>query len=290
MKFLKSSENKDCLDKMLDLNANYEILSYSTGDTKAGTKMGKMQLKNLTDESILNCVLWEEALNRLDAKIFKTGNIVKIITASYNERFNNCLVNNLQLLVEAKSGIDEKEAKELYDFIIKTIDDFKDNDLKTFVKSTIEKNKEQFMISPAAKVMHHNYLGGLLVHISECIKFAQNIYPLLFKPIDKDILLSACILHDIGKIFEYTIDKETGFVDYSPEFKKDWLSHSQYGFSLCMANNQPQIAKMIAAHHGRTDWGAMIDLGEKDLENYYYIVHHIDDLSAKFRRISVNDL
>ena len=89
MKFLKSSENKDCLDKMLDLNANYEILSYSTGDTKAGTKMGKMQLKNLTDESILNCVLWEEALNRLDAKIFKTGNIVKIITASYNERFNN---------------------------------------------------------------------------------------------------------------------------------------------------------------------------------------------------------
>ena len=162
--------------------------------------------------------------------------------------------------------------------------------MKTFVKSTIEKNKEQFMISPAAKVMHHNYLGGLLVHISECIKFAQNIYPLLFKPIDKDILLSACILHDIGKIFEYTIDKETGFVDYSPEFKKDWLSHSQYGFSLCMANNQPQIAKMIAAHHGRTDWGAMIDLGEKDLENYYYIVHHIDDLSAKFGRISVNDL
>ena len=102
---------------MLDLSANYEILSYSTGDTKAGTKMGKMQLKNLNDESILNCVLWEEALNRLDPKIFKTGNIVKIITASYNERFNNCLINNLQLLVEAKSGIDEKEAKELYDFI-----------------------------------------------------------------------------------------------------------------------------------------------------------------------------
>ena len=38
-----------------------------------------------------------------------------------------------------------------------------------------------------------------------------------------------------------------------------------------MANNQHQIAKMIAAHHGRADWGAMIDLGEKDLENYYYI-------------------
>ena len=56
-----------------------------------------------------------------------------------------------------------------------------------------------------------------------------------------------------------------------------------------MSNGFPNIAKMIAAHHGRTDWGAMIDLGEKDLEPFYYIIHHIDDLSAKFGATSVND-
>ena len=43
---------------MLDKNAKYEIMSFSIGDTKAGTKMGKMQLKNLENSSILNCVLW----------------------------------------------------------------------------------------------------------------------------------------------------------------------------------------------------------------------------------------
>ena len=198
---------------MLDLNAQYEVLSYSVGDTKAGTKMGKLQLKNKSNDSILNCVLWEEALNRMDSKLFKTGNIVKILTATYNERFNNCLVNNLELLVEAKAGIKEDEANELYNFIISTIDNFKDGELKNFVKSTIEKNKDKLMVAPAAKVMHHNYLGGLLVHITECIKFAEAIYPVKFKKIDKDILLSACILHDIGKIFEYTIDTETGFVE-----------------------------------------------------------------------------
>ncbi len=275
---------------MLDLNAQYQVVSYMLGDTKAGTKMGKLQLKNLSNDTVLNCILWEEALNRLDSKLFKTGNTVKIITATYNERFNNCLITNMELLVEAKAGIDKKEAEELYGFVINTIEDFKDAELKNFVKSTIEKNKEKLMISPAAKVMHHNYLGGLLVHITECIKFALAIHPVMFKKIDRDIVLAACILHDIGKIFEYTINSETGFIDYENEFQKDWISHSQYGFSLCMANNQPMIAKMIAAHHGRADWGAMIDLGEKDLDNFYYIVHHIDDLSAKFGRTGVNDL
>ena len=275
---------------MLDLNAEYEVASYSVGDTKAGTKMGKLQLKNKETEGILNCILWEEALNRIDSKLFKTGNLVKILTASYNEKYNNCLITNLQLIREAKAGIDKAEADELYAFIISTINEFKDEELKNFTKKTIEDNKEKLMIAPAAKVMHHNYLGGLLVHISECIKFAQAVYPVFYKKINKDVLLAACILHDIGKVFEYEIDTETGFVEYSNDFRKDWISHSQYAFSLCMANNQPMVAKMIAAHHGRTDWGAMIDLGEKDLENYYYVVHHIDDLSAKFGRINVNDI
>ena len=51
-----------------------------------------------------------------------------------------------------------------------------------------------------------------------------------------------------------------------------------------------KVAKMIAAHHGRADWGAIIDLNEKDLEPIVYLIHHIDDLSAKFGRINVNML
>ena len=36
-----------------------------------------------------------------------------------------------------------------------------------------------------------------------------------------------------------------------------------------------KVAKMIAAHHGRIDWGAIVDLNEKDLESYVYFIHHI---------------
>lgn len=76
----------------------YEVTSYTVGDTKAGTKMGKLQLKDTENESILNCILWEETLNRLDVKLFRIGNLVRIVTASYNERFNNCLITSLELI------------------------------------------------------------------------------------------------------------------------------------------------------------------------------------------------
>lgn len=47
------------------------------------------------------------------------------------------------------------------------------------------------------------------------------------------------------------------------------------------------VARMIAAHHGRADWGAIIDLNEKDLEPDLYFIHIVDNLSAKFGKISV---
>lgn len=275
---------------MLDLSANYKVVTYSLGDTKAGTKMGKLQLKNLNDESILNCILWEEAVARIEPKTFRSGNVVKIKTASFNEKFNNCLINSMELVEEAKLGLDKAEQNAAWEGIFGYIDSFKNEKLKNFVTKTLEENEELFKTIPAAKMMHHNYVGGLIAHTLECLEFAQIIHPKLNDKVSRDELYAACILHDIGKIFEYTIDFETGLIDYCEEFKKDWVTHSQYGFSLCMNHGHKRIAKMIAAHHGRADWGAIIDLNERDLEPYHYIVHHIDDLSAKFGKISVNDL
>lgn len=275
---------------MLDLDANYEVLNFIVGDTKAGTKMGKMQLRNVDDMSVLNCILWEETLNRLEEKLFKTGNIIKIVTASYNEKFNNCLINNMKLIEEALCGLDEAQREQKYEALISFVQMFKNEKLRDFVLQNLQKDKQALLVAPAAKAMHHNYIGGLLVHTLECLDFAKIIYPKLNNRVDEEELYAACILHDIGKIFEYKINTETGFIDYSEEFKKDWISHSQYGYTLCMNEGFKNIAKMIAAHHGRSDWGAMIDLSERDLEPFYYIVHHIDDLSAKFGKTNVRDL
>lgn len=275
---------------MFDTETIYEVVVFSIGDTKSGTKMGKLQLKDPKDTSLLNCILWEESLNRMDDKLFRTGNQVRIVSGSFNEKFNNCLISSLELVKEAKLGIDKAEQDKIYNEILGYINKISDEKLKKFLLDYFDENKEKIKVSPAAKAMHHNYLGGLIVHILECLKLAEANLKLFSAKVDPDKIYAACVMHDIGKIFEYTINTESGLIDYDENFRKEWISHSQYGFSICMMQGFKDVAKMIAAHHARTEWGAIVDLNQKDLEPLVYLMHHIDDLSAKFGRINVSFL
>ena len=271
---------------MFSTDSIYEVVTFSIGDTKAGTKMGKLQLKEQETGDILNCILWEEALNRMDTKLFRCGNELRIVSGSFNEKYNNCLVQALELIKEAKTGLDEKQREEEFKNILGYVEKIKDEKLRKFVSDIYEENREQLLISPAAKLMHHNYIGGLLVHVGECLKYAETMMDVFFQRVSRDDVYAACLLHDIGKIYEYTVDTESGLIDYDEEFRKEWISHSQYGFSLCMNAGFKRVAKMIAAHHARTDWGAIVDLNEKDLEPELYLIHFMDNLSAKFGRIN----
>lgn len=275
---------------MFSTEITYEVVTFSIGDTKSGTKMGKLQLKDHKTGELLNCILWEEALNRMDMKLFRCGNLLRIVSGSFNEKFNNCLVSSLELIKEAKTGLDENERIEVYSKLIEYANKIKNDDLRNFVTGIYEKNKEKILTAPGAKLMHHNYIGGLMVHVLECLDYAEVNMNSFFQRVNKDEVYAACLLHDIGKIFEYTVDLESGLIDYDENFRKEWITHSQYGFSICMNAGFKRVAKMIAAHHARAEWGAIVDLNEKDLEPILYLIHHIDDLSAKFGKTNVSML
>ncbi len=272
---------------MFSTEITYEVVTFSIGDTKSGTKMGKLQLKDPATGELLNCILWEEALNRMEPKLFRCGNLLRIVSGSFNEKFNNCLVSSLELIKEAKTGLSEEERNEVYSKLIEYINKIKNDELRRFVSDIYEKNKEKILTAPGAKLMHHNYIGGLMVHILECLNYAEVNMEAFFQRVNKDEVYAACLLHDIGKIFEYTVDLESGLIDYDENFRKEWITHSQYGFSICMNAGFKRVAKMIAAHHARAEWGAIVDLNEKDLEPILYLIHHIDDLSAKFGKTNV---
>ncbi len=272
---------------MFSTDIIYEVVTFAVGDTKSGSKMGKLLLKDPNSGETLNCILWEEALNRMDSKLFRSGNQLRIVSGSFNEKYNNCLVSALELIKEAKTGLDEKEREAEYKALESYIERISDEKLRTFVADIYAKNKDKILIMPAAKLMHHNYIGGLMVHTLECLKYAEVNLQTFFQRVNQDEVFAACLLHDIGKIFEYTINTESGLIDYDESFRKEWISHSQYGFSICMTAGFKRVAKMIAAHHARADWGAIVDLNEKDLEPYVYLIHHIDDMSAKFGKTNV---
>ena len=272
---------------MFSTDIIYEVVTFAVGDTKSGSKMGKLLLKDPNSGENLNCILWEEALNRMDSKLFRCGNQLRIVSGSFNEKYNNCLVSALELIKEATTGLDEKEREAEYQALESYIARISDEKLRTFVSDIYAKNKDKILIMPAAKLMHHNYIGGLMVHTLECLKYAEVNLQAFFQRVNQDEVFAACLLHDIGKIFEYTVNTESGLIDYDENFRKEWISHSQYGFSVCMTAGFRRVAKMIAAHHARADWGAIVDLNEKDLEPYVYLIHHIDDMSAKFGKTNV---
>ncbi len=272
---------------MFSTDIIYEVVTFAIGDTKSGTKMGKLQLKDPQNNETLNCILWEEALNRMDSKLFRCGNQLRIVSGSFNEKYNNCLVNALELIKEAKTGLDTKEQEATYQELLNYANRIKDENLRNFVVNIYTDNKDRILVAPAAKMMHHNYIGGLMIHTLECLKYAEINMQAFFQKLNADEVYAACLLHDIGKIFEYTINTESGLIDYDENFRKEWITHSQYGFSICMNAGFKRVAKMIAAHHARAEWGAIVDLNEKDLDSFVYLIHHIDDLSAKFGQINV---
>ncbi len=108
---------------MFSTDIIYEVVTFAIGDTKSGTKMGK--LKDPANGEALNCILWEEALNRMDSKLFRCGNQLRIVSGSFNEKYNNCLVSSLELIKEAKIGLDESERNQVYNEIIEFIEKIK---------------------------------------------------------------------------------------------------------------------------------------------------------------------
>ena len=70
---------------MFSTDIIYEVVTFAIGDTKSGTKMGKLQLKDPENDETLNCILWEEALNRIDSKLFRCGNLLRIVSLKYEQ-------------------------------------------------------------------------------------------------------------------------------------------------------------------------------------------------------------
>ncbi len=170
-------------------------------------------------------------------------------------------------------------------YFINTIKSLEDKDLKLVLDSLFEDKElfEKFITAPAAKKYHHNYQGGLLVHTNEVIEICKTICN-LYEDIDKDLLLTGAILHDIGKIETY--DYETESIEMKPE--GIMLEHLFIGGCLVKEKlnkidipheRKIELIHLILSHHGKVEngWGSCIDPKTPEA----IALHHADDMSAK---------
>ena len=145
---------------------------------------------------------------------------------------------------------------------------------------------EKFCIAPAAKSMHHAYLGGLLEHTLSVSILVDRLIRCHYRGIDRDLLLTGAILHDIGKVdeFEYTT-----MIDYSTEGRL--LNHIIIGIrmideKIALIQNFPEntaqlLRHLVISHHGIREYGSPEP--PKTLEAT--ILHFLDNLDSKIMGI-----
>ncbi|MFH0702601.1 MAG: HDIG domain-containing metalloprotein [bacterium] len=271
---------------MVKQNSEYKINSYTENETKNGDLMAKVQLVDTATEEKLNCVIWGDCLVKIEKRTLKVGNVISVTEHDFNEKFNNYIIKQIRVIKEASIGFSETEREILFGKIINIIQSFKDEKLKIEILELLKQNKELFKISPAARTQHHNYIGGLMQHILESVDYAKALFPVIPVDIDHELVLSGCITHDLGKMFEYIINTETGIVLKNEKFLNEWISHIHWGFSWANQNGYTELAHIIASHHGIKDYGALVEPATREAE----LFHEIDMLSSRLGRLSVEEL
>ncbi len=141
--------------------------------------------------------------------------------------------------------------------------------------------EKQFAAACAAKKWHHEFSGGLARHCYEMGRLAETVCE-LFPEVDRDVLLAAVFLHDIGKLTEMTHDL---FVEYTNEGKL--LGHLQIGCDMVRRKMDAipdfpeklrlELLHCILSHHGELQNGSPVT--PKTIEAI--VLHHIDNLDAQ---------
>ena len=140
---------------------------------------------------------------------------------------------------------------------------------------------QRYKVAPAAKSVHHAYLGGLIEHVlSMCglARFVASHYP----DIDLDLLLAGVILHDVGKIYE--LSYERGF-HYTSEGQL--LGHIFIGLRMLdekmrqlpdfPAKLRTLLEHMIISHHGELEFGSPRPPSFPEA----LLLHYIDNIDSK---------
>ena len=239
--------------------------------------------------------VWEPSDPRI-AKDFERGDIVKARGSA--SRFDDRLQMKIdQLRVALPSEVDKADLlpsttydiADLWSQLLGFVDSFTNPDLKLLLTTMLADPviAQAYREAPAAKQLHHAWLGGLLEHVISLLTLADRValhYPLL----NRDLLMTGVILHDIGKVRE--LSWEIGF-EYTVE--GSLLGHIQIGTALAeramnsLPNFPPRlktlVLHMILSHHGKLEFGSP----KLPMIPEALALSFLDDLDAKMQAIQV---
>lgn len=154
--------------------------------------------------------------------------------------------------------------EQLFSMIHMRVEAFENNDLKRIVTKIIDENKEKLITYPAALRLHHAMLGGLMYHTMSIVRMAEELCK-IYPNINKELLLSGVILHDVAKTWELETSKTGLAKGYTVE--GELIGHLVKG-AMYVNDTAKELGidselvtlleHMILSHHGIPDYGAAV--------------------------------
>jgi 3'-5' exoribonuclease len=268
------------------------VLAKQQRTTKQNKPYLSLTLGDKTDQ--IEARVWELGDPRI-AKVFERGDIVKVRGSV--SRFDGRAQLKVDQLRVALAGEADKmdmlpattrDVGELWAALEAVVASMTNPDLKRLLTTLLADAAlaQSFREAPAARQLHHAWLGGLLEHVVSLLGLADRVaahYPTL----NRDLLLTGVILHDIGKIRE--LSWETGF-DYTVEGVL--LGHIQMGVELVEKTIaglpgfpdrlRTLVVHMILSHHGKLEFGSP----KLPMIPEALVLNFVDDLDAKMQAMA----
>ncbi|HJS30249.1 MAG TPA: HD domain-containing protein [Anaerolineales bacterium] len=143
---------------------------------------------------------------------------------------------------------------------------------------------DQFLSAPAARRVHHAYLGGLAEHTVEVLRVCDTVLE-IYPQLDPDLMLAGALLYDIGKLREYTWGVTTDFSDEGRLIGHIVIADEMVSEAIRQLPDFPaelalRLRHMLLAHHGRQEWGSPRE--PRTLEAI--ALHHIENMVAQINR------
>ena len=260
------------------------------------TKTGKPYLNLILGDKTgqLEGRIWDPGDPRI-AKDFDKGDIVKARgSASRFDDRQQMKIDQLRLALDTEVEKSDmlpsttQDVAGLWRQLLSFADSLANPDLKLLLTTVLADPTlaEAYREAPAAKQLHHAWLGGLLEHVVSLLTLADRVVP-HYPLIDRDLVITGIILHDIGKVRE--LSWEVGF-EYTVE--GILLGHIQMGVALTekiiatLPDFPPRlktlVLHMILSHHGKLEFGSP----KLPMIPEALMLNFLDDLDAKMQAVA----
>lgn len=267
--------------------ATFGILSIEEMPTKAGGVYLNLTLSDKEHILYEGVKVWNSTKEQFKAE---KGSVIEaqILAKEYKGQMGYEIISfrPVDLPITDYVHASKYNPEELYQMVLKALAGLHDTGYKSLTMYLYEKHHDKILSWSAAKSMHHNYKGGWIEHVSRMVLHAQmmtNLYPIL----NKELLVCATALHDIGKLVEMETD-ELGAAEYT--VTGSLLGHPYIGAKivedafreLYPENDLEYILPLIhciVAHSGKMEWGAVV----KPIMAEAYALFLIDMFDARMK-------